>query len=152
VLESAADSREVALGQGAHSTSTFALEVEYTHPWGLNPTLVAMRKAVSRGAAQSAENNHVPRQFRLKRPYPAPLRSDHRSDLPIQPLPWSVLAIERSASDGVLGLSQTHTAHIAPLPGSVSHTGKVRAVFYGSTGAENTWKPAGIRQTRRKER
>jgi hypothetical protein len=32
VLEVAADSREATPGKGAHSTSTIAHEVEYTHP------------------------------------------------------------------------------------------------------------------------
>jgi hypothetical protein len=50
--------------------------------------------------------------FQLDCPYPAPLRSEPRSEFPTQPLPLSVPIIDESAFDGVRGLSQKHTSQI----------------------------------------
>jgi hypothetical protein len=160
-LESAADSREVALGKGAHSTSTFALEVEYTHPWGLSPTPIARWKVVSGGAARSggahnrsasAEYNHVPR-VSVKASVPgtvaigSPIWLTHRPTSPLVGTSHLKECLGRCARV----IANAHRPYCPP-PRSVSHTGKVRAVFYRLTGAENRWKPTRIRQTRWEER
>jgi hypothetical protein len=123
VLEVSADSRKVVLGKGARSTSTIAHEVEHTHPRGWSSAPTTRRTSAAKGAARFsgadirlvAAGKLMYGGFRLKLPYPASLRSEPRYDFPTQPLPSSVLSIDRSASCGVLRLSRKDTAHVGAL-------------------------------------
>jgi hypothetical protein len=120
VLELAAVSRDATPKKGTRSTSTNALEVEQTHSRGWNSTPIPRRTTAARGAAwygsadirSAAARETIGGGFRLKRPYPTPLRSEPRSDFPTQPLPSSVPTIDMSAFGGVRGLSRNHTCQI----------------------------------------
>jgi hypothetical protein len=88
-LELAAESREATLGKGAGSTSTTTPDVEHTNPRGWSSTPVARRIAAARGAARSCgadfrSGKSMYGGFRLKLPYPTPLRSEPQSDFPTQ--------------------------------------------------------------------
>jgi hypothetical protein len=115
VLELAADSQEATPRKGARSTSNIAHEVEHTHLRGWSSTPTTRRTTAARGAARyggadfrsAAAGKTLYGGFWLKFPNPAPSASEPRSDYPTQPLLLSV-------SCGVLGLSQRHTARIAP--------------------------------------